>query len=407
MKLEPAAAAHEVPHPAHPSRRRKHRTRWGRMVLVLLVLAGALYLAGRGAGLLGGAELPDADARVGEDVAAGESGRAGGSADPAADATSSGSREVVDPHAVLAGAGSRRTSPSLGGPPASPPGSSGAVPTVPPGAPRGPTDGLSNGPEARSGSAAPESAESPELPEPIGLTDDRFFGWVALIEGHLDEGAMAEGAEALQRLRQQPLSAPQRSRLIPLTSRLVELRQAAESRVLKLLERGELLRAHREAKALCRSEPWAAGMLAERAPAMAWGGDWAASVAADGQPAADVGAASGSSARGTALPKPFGANRAMRLWWRDQLHRGSARTIRGNRVTVQVRDGGGQRFPTVAVVSCEPLDATAAECGRMGLWALQADEALLARLWLWRGMSLGASPASAELAPLAVQLRAQ
>jgi hypothetical protein len=78
-----------------------------------------------------------------------------------------------------------------------------------------------------------------------------------------------------------------------------------------------------------------------------------------------------------ALPR----DRAVRVHLADGTAMGRIVAARSDQVTVRVETPRGVTFPTVPVVACEPLQPTPAEAVEQALAALQAGDALLARLW--------------------------
>ena len=148
------------------------------------------------------------------------------------------------------------------------------------------------------------------------------------------------------------------------------LLKAAEQRILGHVENGELLLADQAAGQLIVSGVWRPDWLTRAAPELGLGGDW--------QRAPDQ------AASGYGMPSPLGRNRQVRMRWQGAMHVGVVASTNEDQVTVQVRTGGGQSYPTVRAVQCEPTDSTSGEAIEMGFYAVRAGASRLARLWLLR-----------------------
>lgn len=355
--------------------RRRHGSwrRRGRAAALALAILAAMWLAGRGAGLFGGGAVPSDEGRTehgaraenptrGSGPGGGEGAVGGDEAGSGADSdvgTGSGAGDAVAGAVRQPGRGTAATGPSEADPQPSARTSegNGASPPEP-------------STEPAAVPAAEISADAAGDTAAPTVSDDRFDGISVLIRRHLEAGRIEPAAAALARLQRMSLRQDQRERLLLLTSRLVEHRQAAEQAVVALLRDGHVLRAERAVRTLSGGEPWRGEGVAAAVPTLAFADDWHArpDEASTATPAA----------------LPLERSRTVRVWWRDELRQGEVASQRGDRVTVRLRSETGQSFPTVAASECEPVRASAAECASMGFCALQAAAPLLARLWLAR-----------------------
>lgn len=217
----------------------------------------------------------------------------------------------------------------------------------------------------------PEQAKPAAVtPGPVLIADDRFQSLVSLIESHIQEKELGEAVGVLQRLTELHLSKAQTTQLSALQVKLQTLYQATEERVLAHIRKGEVLAADQASQQLIVRGVWQAHTLASAAPSLALGDNW--------QRAADDAAIT------SAKPAPLERNRKVRMRWRDGLRVGVVKSAKADQVTVQVRDGGSQSYPTVRAVQCEPTDSSSEEAIEMGFYAVQAGAPRLARLWLLR-----------------------
>jgi hypothetical protein len=105
------------------------------------------------------------------------------------------------------------------------------------------------------------------------------------------------------------------------------------------------------------------------------------------------------------IPTPLPKMREVRVRWRETLQVGQVVDSRSDQLTLRIVQAGGQCFPTVPVEHCEPIDVSANEAIEMGFAALQAKDALLARLWLAVADLRAVGPAPERSARLRALLR--
>tara|TARA_R110002094_G_scaffold39766_3_gene52355 strand:- start:1907 stop:2659 length:753 start_codon:yes stop_codon:yes gene_type:complete len=203
----------------------------------------------------------------------------------------------------------------------------------------------------------------------VGVAEDRFASLMSLLESHLAEQQLGNASAALQRLLQQPLSDAQRLQLASVQERLLPLTKAREQRVLELVQRGEVLAADREASQLVVGGVWRASELLAAAPELSFASNWQGQIVTSGK---------------VPMPTPLLRNRKVRVRWRDELRAGVVAGSSRDEVTVRLVSEGGQTFPTVKAIACEPFDSSSSEAVEMGLAAVRAGAPRLARLWMLR-----------------------
>lgn len=331
------------PAPKRPRGRRRRRSAFA------LLVAGALWLLGYGAGWFGSAVDPD-----------------GGT---------DGQRPGAAPSQVVAdGPGLRdngaRTGAEEGGEP------------VLASAPGGETDA-----EATASKAAEVSKDAvrrAELAKPVeGMEPDRFASLMSLFRAHLDAGDIARAAELIQRLRSQVGKHEQQGLAVQrCADEIAQKRSAAESAILRQLRQGEVLAADLAAEQLAGRAEWAPGSALGAVADL--GSDWTQAAVLDALPQA----------------APLPRKRRVRLQWQDGWQEGAVAGSRPQRTTVHLRSATGQSYPTVATIAVEPVQSTQKEAIEMGLAAAHAAAPRLARMWLVRAMLL-----SDELGPRGAQLR--
>ncbi|MBL8728052.1 MAG: hypothetical protein JNM25_06450, partial [Planctomycetes bacterium] len=181
------------------------------------------------------------------------------------------------------------------------------------------------------------------------------------------QGELGGALAVLQRTAALPLAAAQRQLV---QSSAQELRVAVDTacaEVRAALAAGDVLAANDRCRAL----------LAEGAdlvvPTLAAG---------LGMPAVSLQRAPERTAQPWPIAAPLPRDRLVRTRLADGPVTGRVVDGRSDQVTLRVETPHGVTFPTVAVVGCEPVDASVAEAVELSLAALQAGEALLARLWL-------------------------
>jgi hypothetical protein len=240
-----------------------------------------------------------------------------------------------------------------------------------------------DGPGAASAAAEDAADRTPDQPsnEPEDearrgpLVDaDRFRSLVSLVESYISEQELGEAAGVIARMLAMDLTQGQIGELRGLRGRLEPLQKAAEERILAHVEEGQLLRADALSRRLVVSGSWQPVWLAARAAGLGLEEDW--QVGAEGV------------AMQALQPAPLVRNRRVRIRWRGGIYVGVVVGSSGDQVTVQIKTASGQSYPTVRMVSCEPVAADAVEAIEMGLHALKADAPRLARLWLLRAHGL-------------------
>ncbi|MFT4512106.1 MAG: hypothetical protein ACI91B_000792 [Planctomycetota bacterium] len=336
---------------AVPATRGKRRRR----PLLLVIAAGILWVVGQGLGWFGAEP-------------SGEKGKGGGLGRGATPAALAGAGLPRD-------AGSKLPNPT--------PGESGPQKSDLPegrdqeaGAPKDgqpeETDGPSSAVATGSGVSNAHAGDVGDI-EPKtggGVSADRFASLLSLLESHLSAKELGSASATLQRLRNQALSRVQREQLTGVEARLLPLNMACEKRILEFVQGGEVLAANREAAQLVVGGVWRATQLLTAAPELALASNWQESL--------DVKAAT------VPMPAPLLRNRKVRVRFRDELRAGVVASSNRDEVTVRLVSAGGQTYPTVKAVSCEPADSTSSEAVEMGLAAVRAGAPRLARLWMLR-----------------------
>lgn len=301
---------------------RPRRGRRRRRAAGMLLVAGVLWLAGRGLGWFGSGGVDEAMPPVGETALA--------------------------------------RLPDGGESSGSPAGSPTAAPTA--GAAAAPGSGSS-------GSVAPVPAAEAAPTEVATLASDRFGATLRLVERMLRAHEFASADEVLGRLRSQPLSGAQQLAVERRCVELVERREAVERSLLEHLRRGEVLQADALAGELGGGGSWRPEVLGAAVPWLALGDDWLRAPVETHE---------------VSPVAPLRRGMSVRVREGERLVVGRVASVRGAHVTVQVKGTEGQRFPTVAVVAVEPVATDASCAAEMGLLALDAGAYRLARLWLVR-----------------------
>lgn len=336
------------------------RARRRRRPLVLAVAVGVLWFVGQGLGWLGSGLSPEQGDGDGLGRGVNQAGAASDRSLRAPEAaTSKPSPQVVGPvdavqpakGAVVDGASDGETQVAAGTQ------STGAV--------------HGGGGES---SRADGDEGLPQRQAESGVSDDRFASLVSLFESHLSADELGSAAASLQRVMKQPLSGAQRDRITALEARLLPLRRACEMRILAFVQSGDVLAADRQAAQLVVGGVWQAAELLAAVPKLAVADNWQRLV--------------GAKRASAPLPKLLQRNRRVRIRFGDQLRLGTVASSSRDEVVVRLVSGGGQIFPSVKAVSCEPMDSTVGEAVEMGLAAVQAGSPRLARLWLLRAYLL-------------------
>jgi hypothetical protein len=218
-----------------------------------------------------------------------------------------------------------------------------------------------------------------------GIDRDRFASLLSLVAARRQQGELGGALAVLQRTGSLPLDVAQRQVVQNSTQEVQGEVEVACGEIRTALAAGEVLAAN----ARCRT------LLAEGAdivgPALAAGLDL---------PPLPL----QRSPERTAQPWPIAASLPRDRIVRARLAEGpvTGRVVdgRSDQVTLRIETPHGVTFPTLPVVRCEPVGPTADEAVELSLAALQAGDALLARLWLscadLRG-DLAASPRAQRL----------
>lgn len=269
-------------------------------------------------------------------------------------------------------------------------------PAPPPGA--APTDAPAPDPVSKLAAAVAhadgESPPLPVVPVPVppppapaasGIDDDRFRSLLSLVAARRQQGELGGALAVLQRTAALPLDAAQRQ-LVQTSAQ--EVRAAVDvvcAEVRTALAGGEVLAANDRCRALLADGPDLV------APTLAAG---------LGLPAATLQRVPERTAQPWPVAAPLARDRVVRTRLADGPVTGRVVDGRSDQVTLRVETPHGVTFPTLAVVGVEPVDPSAAEAVELALAALQAGDALLARLWLCCAQSrgdLGAQPRAQRL----------
>jgi len=215
-----------------------------------------------------------------------------------------------------------------------------------------------------------EATPKPVPPKPVlAITDDRFQSLLSLAEGHIADAELGDAHGILKRLTALTLTDAQKQQVAATEKQLAPLRQAAEASILAHVRKGEVLAADLASRELLVAGVWQPEQLRKAAPQLGLGADWQKPVG---------------EAQEKATPQPLPRNRRVRLQWRDAFRVGTVASSKDQQVTVQVRSGSTQSFPTVRISQCEPTDSSYDEAIEMGFHAVRAGASRLARLWLLR-----------------------
>lgn len=341
----------------------RSRFRRARFVLAGLLI---LLLVGRGFGLVGSSEQGPAPH------------------DPLAAARAPAAMPEPQPAAAVgAASGERNTPADLGG--ASTP----AAPLA------------ESAPIERSGPSASAGAPSGEVladtpvssPRPAAATStfdaDRFASRLSLLQAATDDGRLGLAVATLAELRELPLDGAQQAALALPAEQLAAAMATCCSRLVAQLALGDVFAAQNALELLASDTEAPLQPLLHQALAMA-----GVDVALLSLQHRDDGAVP----IARALPR----GRAVRVRRGGEVVLARVADSRSDEATVRLEQGGRVVFPTVAVVTLEPVEATADEAAEMGLAALQAGDVRLARLWLAcaRLRGQGPSPRIEQLAAL-------
>lgn len=405
---DPSPSPRAAP-PATPRRRRWRRRAWiAAGIVALLAGAGAGWFGSGDDGATAGAGPPDAAGpedqgergnRPGGDVASNDGGAVEGAPtnpnDPGP-APVGGAESVGERAATAALAGN-----PPGGPrsePGAEPGSqsraesgseSRAEPVLAGGTPSPGPD--SNGSPANGGPGIgrPGAGAAPVGAAPGSEFDpDRFASLLALAANRMTTDRFAAAESCLHDLAGFALSEPQQA---VVTQANVALRQRMRTvcdEVFAAAQNGDVLAAARRIE-----DAWRDGAGQFRAAVNARFAELGIAPLADpGESAVDLTA--------VPTPKPLTGNREVRAGVGDERLLGRVADAGARRVTLRIATDRGLRFPTVALVDCEPVTATPAEAADLGFAALRAGRPLLARLWLLAAQAAAAgAPGRAEAAP--------
>lgn len=329
--------------PAHAPSPRRRRIRWRTAgVLVLLGL-----LVGRGFGWLGGGGAPDRT-------------------DPASAELPPSAAVPEPPAAVVAVPQSAAPEPgtavvvqaAAGAPPAPQP----VAPVLPP-QPLGEPAPATAPPATAPAAAAP-------VPEPApGLDPDRFGSLLSVLDAQVAARQFGGARQVAARLLAAPLDQAQRAVVAARGEALERSFSSAIAEVVAALTAGQVLAAEATLATLLAEDP--APVLPLLWPQLrlpGTGADLDHVPPQDGAP--------------WPLPQPLLKQRAVRTVRNGAPVVGRVVDSRTERLTLRLEAGGVVLFPAVAVVDCEPVDATAAEAVEMAFAALQNRRPRLARLWL-------------------------
>lgn len=224
----------------------------------------------------------------------------------------------------------------------------------------------------------PASAPAPASPSPA-VDRDHFASHLSVLTAHIAARELGEAVAALHTLCRLPLDEAQRTAVAvhgaELESALAQSCAGIVQSVLAsqvLTARDDVLRLLGGGNGL--AAPWLDSALqaAGRRPGLA-------------------------RARGTVdstqpmpIPRPLARGREVRLRRSGRMVTGVVVDSRSDHVTVRLVSGTGIAFPTVPVVATEPVAATADEAIEMAFAALQAEDVVLARLWLGEAESRNA-----------------
>ena len=220
-------------------------------------------------------------------------------------------------------------------------------------------------------SATPTVSTVPGRPsdEPPAFDADRFASRLSLLQATIDDGRLGLAIATLAELRDLPLDGAQQAALAMPAAQLGAAMATCCSRLVAQLARGDVFAA-RNALDLLASDA-EAPLLPSLHQALALAGVDVALLSPERR---------GDGAVPIARPLPRG--RAVRVRRGGELLSARVADSRSDEATVRLEQGGRVAFPTVPVVSLEPVDATADEAAEMGFAALQAGDVRLARLWL-------------------------
>lgn len=255
--------------------------------------------------------------------------------------------------------------------------------------------GANAAPMAESALANPATAPAAN-PDPGQRPDasptfdaDRFASRLSLLQATIDDGRLGLAIATLAELRELPLDGAQQAALAMPAAELAAAMATCCSRLVAQLARGDVFAA-RDALDLLASEV-EAPLLPSLHQALALAG-------------VDVALLSPQRRDECALPiaRSLPRGRLVRVRRGGELLPARVADSRSDEATVRLEQGGRVAFPTVPVVTLEPVEATADEAAEMGIAALQAGDVRLARLWLVcaRLRGQGPSPRLEQLASL-------
>ncbi len=412
---DPSPSPRAAP-PATPRRRRWRRRAWIAVgIVALLAGAGAGWFGSGDDGTTAGAGPPDAagPAAQGErgsrrdgDVASNDGGVvAGGPTNPndPGPAPAGGAASVAESAATAALAGNPPGGPGAepsgepsGEPSAEPsaepvaePGSqSGAEPVLAGGTPSPGPD--SNGAPANGvpGIGRPGAGAAPVGAAPGSEFDpDRFASLLALAANRMTTDRFAAAESCLHDLAGFALSEPQQAVVLQANVALRQRMRTVCDEVFAAAQNGDVLAAARRIE-----DAWRDGAGQFRAAVNTrFAALGVAPLADPGDSAVDLTA--------VPTPKPLTGNREVRAGVGDERLLGRVADAGARRVTLRIATDRGLRFPTVALVDCEPVTATPAEAADLGFAALHAGRPLLARLWLLAAQAAAAgAPGRADKA---------
>lgn len=222
---------------------------------------------------------------------------------------------------------------------------------------------------------------APAPPSDPLVDDDRCGARLALIDHLLATDDVAQAAAALERMLADGLPCNPAATADRRAAVAAAVRREAAALVGEL-QAGTVLAARARLTRLLAVE---SSMVQAELAAMAAACGWPLRRSADGG--------------GGELPEPALAlrNRVVRTRLLDQDVTAHVVAEEPGAVTLRVVGPAGVRFPTVPLLQCEVVDASAGDAVEFALTALHAGDALLARLWLCCALARGAGQSA--LAP--------
>lgn len=203
---------------------------------------------------------------------------------------------------------------------------------------------------------------------PPAFDADRFAALQAAVGEHTERGELGAALATVHHLRALPLDGAQRTALLAVTEPLEQALAAACARIVEGLCQGRVLQTREQlAQLFADGEPFAEPWLDSALRAVGVGHRLLGRIAP----------------RQETLPvaRPLARGRDVRVRTVSRQGVGTVVDSRAGQVTLRVATTNGWSFPTLAALAVEPVEPTADEATEMALLAVQADDAVLARLW--------------------------